>query len=297
MPFILRRALISLTAVVLATLIAGCTGVQLGYRGADFLILREAGNYLDLERAQKTAWSPTLKASLARHRDEELPYLAAFFDRALAGAERGFTQADLTCLLNQAEALYQRHFRLAAAATAPLLTALSARQVDALAVRFAEEATEDANEAASGTSAEAVSHRLRKRAERYESNLDWWVGELDSRQRGIIRDVARRIPDTAPAWYAWRDAKRRELIALLRTGAAEAQVEAFLTDWLVDYRDLPPSLADARDGLHDGMSALLLRLDPTFSHAQRDRLTGRLEGLRRDFLALQQTPRQVPVGC
>ncbi len=280
-------------ATLLTLLTAGCSSVQLAYNTADFFIARYADEYLGLDGTQRRDWSPQLKAALERHRTDELPYLAAFFEQAARDARAGFTPANVDCLLDQFETLYQRHFRLAAASAAPLLANLSPAQIDALAKTFAEEHEDDAAEA----NAEDAARRARKRAERYVDNLRWWFGDLSSEQRGLVRDITRRIPDTAPAWYDYRHAQRQALIALLRSNASTAAIERFLIQWLVDFQDLPGSLADAQPALRNAFADLLLRLQPTLSDEQRERFIGRLEGLQRDFMRLQQTPTLAPLRC
>lgn len=272
---------------------SGCSSVQLAYNSADFFIKRYADDYLGLDGRQTREWSPLLAASLSQHRNEELPYLAAFFGQTAAHARDGLTRAEIDCLLDQFEVLYRRHFRIAAATAAPLLAQLTPAQIDALADTFDDEHASDAAEA----TAEGAARRTRKRAERYSDNLQWWFGDLSSRQRGLVADISRQIPDTAPAWYDYRNAKRKKLIALLRAEASEAAIERFLLQWLVDYEDLPPSLAEARPALREAFANLLTRLQSTLSDTQRERFIGRLEGLERDFLRLQERPRRAPLPC
>lgn len=279
--------------IFLIQLLTGCSAVRLAYDSADFFLKNHAEAYLGLYDEQLHDWSPTLDTALDRHRAEELPYLAAFVGQVIEDARAGFTRDNLSCLLDQFEMLYRRHFRLAAAAVAPLLAKLDAGQIDQLEATFADEHAEDAAEA----NATAAARRARKRAERYIDQMRWWFGELDSRQRGLVADVTRQIPDTAPAWYAYRHAKRRALIAMLRRGASAGDVERFLVRWLVDFDDLPQSLRSAQPQLRDAITNLLLQLQPTLSAAQQARFIGRLEGLQRDFLRLQRSPRLAPLHC
>ncbi|MBK1619476.1 hypothetical protein CKO42_13730 [Lamprobacter modestohalophilus] len=286
----MRRLFIAFLLILLST---GCSSVQLAYNSADFFIECYADEYLGLDGTQRRDWSPQLKAALERHRAEELPYLAAFFEQAARDARAGFTRSNVDCLMDQFETLYQRHFRLAAASAAPLLANLSPAQIDALAKNFAEEHEEDEAEA----NAEDAARRARKRAERYVDNLRWWFGDLSSEQRALVRDITRRVPDTAPAWYDYRHAQREALIALLRADASATAIEQFLIQWLVDFQGLPPSLANAQPALREVFADLLLRLQPTLSNDQRERFIGRLEGLQRDFMRLQRNPTVEQMRC
>ena len=286
--------LLAMALLILGSLLnTGCSSVQLAYNSADFFIERYADDYLGLENPQMQQWSPVLEAALKRHRTEELPYLASFFAQAAQAVGAGLTTTKVDCLLDQFETLYRRHFRLASITAAPLLASLTPAQVDALAQTFTEEHEEDAAEA----TAEAAARRARKRAERYVDNLRWWIGDLSSEQRGLVREISRRIPDTAPAWYAYRQSKREALLGLLRDDASAAAIKRFLIAWLVDFTDLPQALNDAQPALRQAFSDLLLRLQPTLGNSQRERFIGRLEGLQRDFMRLQPNPRLTPLLC
>ncbi len=284
------------TVLVLALLlITGCSGVRVGYNSADFLIEHYADGYLSLDSAQMARWAPTLDTALARHREQELPYLAAFFESAMRDARKGFRRADMDCLWRQFETIYKRHFRLAAETAAPLLASLDREQISALEREFAEEAADDANT----DDPARIARRARKRAERYEGNMRWWVGELSAQQRRIVADVTRSMPDSAGAWYDYRNHKREQLVALLRRGADAGRIERFLTDWLVDYKDMPADLKRARPELRRSFADLIVRLDASFSAAQRERLIQRLTRLRDDFKALQRSrpAKLAPVDC
>jgi hypothetical protein len=276
-------------------LMTGCSGVRIAYNTADYLIEHYADGYLSLDSAQITSWTPTLDAALDRHRQQELPYLAAFFDSAMRDARKGFRRADVDCLWQQFETIYKRHFRLAAEAAAPLLASLTRDQINELEREFAKEAREDAT----NDDPASIARRERKRAERYEDNMRWWIGDLTEDQRRIVADVTRSMPDTATAWYDYRNHKRDQLIALLRRGAGAERIERFLAEWLVDYKDMPASLKSARPELRRRFGDLIVRLDGSFSSDQRDKLIQRLTRLRDDFKALQRTRpgRMAPVGC
>lgn len=277
---------------LLLLVVAGCSRVSLAYNTADFFIERYADDYLSLSSDQMAAWEPKLEAALARHRRDELPYIAAFFDLGYRGARRGFDKTTVDCLLDELEQVYRRNARLAAAVTAPLLAELSQRQIRDLAEKFRKDQADDAKD-----DREGKARRERKRAEHYIRSVESWVGPLSKPQRRTVREVAASMPDAGPAWAAYNDGKRRALVRLLRQGAGEARIRRFLTDWLADFRDLPPNLQEAHIGMRKSIAELFLRLDPSFSPQQRSRFAGRLRDLRDDFLNLQRHPRMASRPC
>lgn len=281
-----------LLAAALLLTTAGCSRIAIVYNTSGFFIEQYAQDYLGLDGDQLAAWRPALSDALARHRREELPYLAAFFDDLHRGATEGFDAAEVRCLLDQLEGLYRRHFRIAAGLSAPLLAALDRDQIRDLERRFREE-----NEDAPEEDAASIARRDRKRAERYAESAEWWVGPLTETQRTIIAEVTAAMPDTAADWVAYRAARQRGLVRLLEAGADEARIRRYLDDWLVEHRDLPPSLERARLEIRRRIVELFLHMDASFSPEQRAHFAGRLADLRDDFLNLQRTPHSKRIPC
>jgi uncharacterized protein YceK len=278
--------------VLMVAILAGCSTVRIAYYGADFFIHQYANDYLGLDSDRLAAWQPHLDAALARHKAEELPYLARFFDNALRGAERGFDRAGVACLQDQLLVIYRRHAKLMVDLAVPLLAISGPDQIHTLEAKFREDWEDE-----TGTDPEAVARRERKRSERYEEASRWWVGGLRPAQEAIIQTATAAMPDTAPAWDAYRWSRQKGLLKLLRQGSDEARLRVYLTDWLVDLRDLPTSLIKARQGIYDAIGNLVVRLDGSLSPEQKERLTQRLRGLRDDFLSLQTRPHQSGQIC
>lgn len=280
---LLLAALLTLTA---------CTRVSVVYNTADFFIERYADDYLRLDSTQLASWRPTLADALGRHRQEELPYLAAFFAELETDARGGFDAARLSCLVDQFEEIYRRHFRIAVDLAAPLLAGLEPSQVRALERKFAKDRAEEIKEGAA-----ADARRDRKRAKRYADNAKWWIGPLSADQQAIVAEVTAAMPDTAAAWAAYRDARQDRLIRLLDRRASEREIHRFLTEWLVEYRDLPPELQRARREVHQRIVELFVRMDASFTPTQRAHFAKRLATLRDDFTRLQKRPRQAELTC
>lgn len=288
-------ALVLAAALLLAVVLGltGCSRVRLAYGSADLLLASYADGYLGLDRDQRDRWEPELQRVLAVHRREELPYLAAFFDRALQASRAGFQTADATCLVDGIRKLYKRHARLAITLAVPLLADLKPAQVQALKRRFARDLAEDEEDFKDG----GRERELRRRAIRYARSIEDWTGPLGADQKALVEELTRRMPDSREAVLAYRTRKRAELVALLESGATAARLEDFMTAWLVDYRDLPPELERAGDRLEERLVELFSRLGRTLTEEQRAHLEQRLTGLRQDLLKLQRQPRLAPATC
>ncbi|MEY6432748.1 DUF6279 family lipoprotein [Thioalkalicoccus limnaeus] len=293
MHAVLRRSRLFIVAAVLTLILAaGCTRVQLAYNTADFFIERYANGYLALDSVQLAGWRPTLNETLNQHRNEELPYLAAFFDMAWRGVRDGLTEATVDCLFDRFEEIYGRHSLLAVDLATPLFANASPRQVRQLDERFREDAAKAERDR------QRTERSADKRAERYAESAAWWIGPLSAEQRRIVADVTARIPDTSGLWEPYRTTKQRELLRLMQGGAGEDEIRRFLHHWLVEYRDAPAELQQAAAGIRTGVAELFLRLDATLSPAQRERFADRLKTFRDDFMKLQQRrPQMVPLHC
>ena len=282
-----------LTLLSLLLILPGCSQLQIAYGTAPFFIKRYADDYLKLDSDQLARWEPRLGAALDAHRALELPLLAGFFETLLQASRAGFDDANTRCLTGAFRDIYRRHARLAVDTAAPLLAGVTPAQVQALERRFAVEYAQDLPRP--GNRDRALG--LAKRARRYVKSVEEWTGPLTAAQRALVAEVTGRMPDTEVMVLEYRSHQRRELIALLRAKANEAALQRFLTDWLVDYRDLPPPLVDAGERLGERVGELLIRLGASLDQAQRKRLNDRLAGLRDDLMQLQKAPHLVAVTC
>jgi hypothetical protein len=285
-----RPLLLSLFATLL--IFTGCTRLQLAYGTAPLFLKGYAKDYLALDSEQMAKWDPRLTATLDAHRAVEIPQVAGFIEAFHQASVAGFDANNTRCLTNTLHELYRRHARLAVDAAAPLLVGLRPAQVQHLERRFAAEYREDRlPEKADPALLQA------KRARRYVKSLEGWTGTLSDTQRALVKDLSGRIPNTEEAVFEYRTRKRRELVQLLRSGADETSIRRFLSDWLVDYRDLPPALAGAFDQVQQRWEELLIRLGPTRDAAQRRHLNDQLQTLRGDLMQIQKSPRLVTVTC
>ncbi|MBK5965249.1 hypothetical protein CCR95_14410 [Thiocystis minor] len=285
------RLILILTAML--TIGSGCSRVSIVYNSADFFARQYANDYLNLADDQLTSWEPHLKAELARHRLEELPTLATFFDKLLLASRTGFDERNTACLIAQFRDLYRRHARLAVNLSVPLLADLTPTQIDALERKFRQQTREDRQDLATRD----LAREKRKRAKRYVKAIEDWTGPLKDGQPELVAEVTGRMPDSEAALIDYRTRKREELLSLLRTRAEEARLQAFMTAWLVEFSDLPPTLERDGDAIGERVGELFMHLGASLDERQRERLDQRLRQLRDDLLNLQNQPRLAPLDC
>jgi uncharacterized membrane-anchored protein YjiN (DUF445 family) len=84
---------------------------------------------------------------------------------------------------------------------------------------------------------------------------------------------------------------------MFTSNADEQEIKTFLTEWLVDFRDLPPDLERTGQEVGERISELFVRIGESLDAVQRDRLNSRLRKVRDDFLNLQKQPRMAPKTC
>jgi hypothetical protein len=287
------RLILILILTATLTIAGGCSRVGILYNSADFFARQYANDYLNLADDQLASWEPRLKAELARHRAEELPTLAAFFDKMLLASRVGFDARNTACLIAQFRDLYRRHARLAVNLSAPLLAELTPSQIDALERKFRQQTREDRKDLATRD----LAWETRKRAKRYVKAIEDWTGPLQADQPELVAEVTGRLPDSEAALIDYRTRKREELLSLLRTHADQARLQAFMTAWLVEFNDLPPTLERDGDAIGERIGELFMRLGASLDERQRERLDQRLRQLRDDLLNLQKQPRLAPMDC
>ncbi len=276
MPGLVWRLLILLLALLLG--LAGCSAISVAYNQADFLLRVYADDYVELEPDQAAR-------ELARHRAEELPYLAGFIEAMILANHQGFSASYSRCLLDQLDEVYRRQARYAVKLATPFLASLTPDQIQALDRRFQEDMAEDMAEAVEETTPAGK----RERVARYLETLEDWTGPLNASQEALVSDIVDRMPQSRSAFLAYREQKRAELIALLRERPGEERIQTFLDDWLVELRGLPAPLTRARGEMRPLVMELFGRLHERLDTVQRQHLDRRLQDLRPVPLRLANT--------
>ena len=125
----LLKRLATLTALLLALGLAGCSGLTLAYNQLPLLGGLWIDSYLDLDGAQRARTKDKLQAWAAWHRREELPQWQALLRQARTALDHGtLTAEDLLALERGMRASLERCLQHAAPLAAPVLAELRPEQ-------------------------------------------------------------------------------------------------------------------------------------------------------------------------
>ena len=259
--------------------LSGCNQVRFVYDRADWLVERWVDGKLDVTGRQLAQWRPELAAGLDRHRRDELPVLVAFLGRAEQAVAGGLDLGETACLFDVADKLYRRHARLAVEIAVPLLTGVTAEQVDHLQENLAD----DAEEYREKYLAADPEERAAERTKRFTRRIERWSGRLDGAQRALVAARIGAMPDVASAWLEYRLVRDASLLEMLRSGTGADELRRFLTESWVELRGRSPVLEAGMDAVRRQAIDLVVALDSELSVAQRERVLARLSDLRRDL--------------
>lgn len=276
-----RRAVATLCACAL--LLSACSMPKLLYGQADWLLMRQVNEYLDLDPAQAAQLAAAIAAGMQRHRVEELPAIAATLRGFAAHARSGLNHANVRDGIERARTLALRSAELGIAPLSATLAALTPAQRAHLARRF--DVHNDRYRERHALHAPRE-QRLQRRAQRTVERIEDWTGPLEPEQVTLVHAIRDSMPDNAAQWLAYTQARQRELLAALDAGAPARDIERLLRASWLQQQDLPAVLAAHRAQQIDALVELLVRLHATLDSVQRAHLVGRLEDLARDADAL-----------
>jgi hypothetical protein len=266
------RALVLLVA--LGLVVTGCSSVGLGYRYADWLMLRHMDRLLNLDDGQRVEARRRLAQALETHRREELPEVLATLRETRNEVSSGLDRERIDHLFDRGRALYRASATRFLPAAAATLAGLQPAQIDFLERRLAER-----NERYVARFIEPPGDQRReRRGEQAVERIEPWTGRLSTAQRRLVAAGRAAMPDAARSWLAYRQGREAGLLSLLRAGAGQADVEGYLAAWILELHGRPAALEVTLDAQVEAWKELLLDLDRRLEPGQRERVVERLEG-------------------
>lgn len=268
--------------VVTLALLSACSGLKLAYNNTDFLLLRYADSYLDLNSQQKEFLRAGLIERLDTHRDEELTHVVTLLGSMRSAAADGLTAGKIDALLARIKAIFETTVARTVPMFTPVLADLSDEQIAHLKESLAEKNEETKEEYLQ----EDLGERLEAKVERVTQRVEHWTGNLTQNQKRLIAGVVELWPDLAPDWFDYRLARQGQLLELLESRAPPEQLEAFLNTWWVARAGQPLQMRRKMEQLREGIKSLLLAVDASMSEKQRAHLLERLDNVGRQLATL-----------
>ena len=269
------RGLWTWCAAGLLCFLAGCSFLSL-YRYADWLILWQADQYLDLTSDQRRDLAQRLTPLLARHRQEAIPQYVTVLAQCRQRFERGLTNQDIDWVYANYDRLRADLFDRVIADSGVVLASVDSRQVRTLEAAL----QKDHAKAARFVQAPAA-ERLKKRADAIIDWLDDWLGSLSKDQEAQIRQWSLALPDNQQFWASYQQQRQQELVALLRQPRTTESVARELHALLVFYPDptAPQAYQDVIRQMRDAVKPMALAIDQQVTADQRQHAVTKLQSL------------------
>ena len=282
----MRRCCIILALA--AALLAGCTGLRLGYPQADVILGWRANTYFDLDREQRREFSARLDRLLAWHRYEQLPEYATFLTVAIDKAGHGLKQEDVGWFVDGFRTRYRVIVNRSVADAVDILTTLTPAQIDALQKQFKKDNKKftDEHELDSGTE-----KRKRARLKKTVSQIEDWTGNLTREQEAKISTLLDPLPLIEHLRYQDRMRRQREFVELLKLRQSKLEFASRLHEWLLDWdHGRTPEYAQLSAGVYDQRVQFYIAVDRLLTREQRQHALARLQKFADDCKTLSARP-------
>lgn len=278
------KRLLSVLACCCALLLGGCSLTRLAYDHLPGLLRWEAGDYVELTPQQDRDFHVEIIKVWNWHRRTQLPLYAADARGLAAQVQAG------PLSLEQVQAFSDRvnqHWDDLTEAMLPGYVELHAELGDAQVTEMIRRIGKQLDERTRKRLKRSPEKRREKIEEEMEDSLRPWLGRLDARQQGMVRDWAAQVHLSTPEEAAQRRGNLDRYAALLATraqpGFAE-RVRAFVRE------PEEPAVAARDRAERERWLALLAALSATLEPQQREHFRQRLLDYAADFEALAAEP-------
>ncbi len=266
-------------------LTAGCSRIKTAYTWLDWVLERQAHQYLDLTREQSDAAEKAIDSYLAWHRSTMLPRYAQLL-RVEAASVRAvpIDRAHFDRANTELRALYEQTMGGVIELMADLLVDQAPEQIehldDALAERhreLVEESQED--------------DRLEETQEDYVDMFEDLVGDLSPGQKAALFDRVGATHGKPGPWLQERARRNAAMLARLRAGAGRDEIAGLLRTWWMGEVDpaTPATYEGYRRQFTNQMETLIFELLASLDPTQREHLARRLDEVASDFEDLART--------
>jgi 3-methyladenine DNA glycosylase AlkC len=256
------------------------TNAALAYDNAAPMLTWVVDEYVDLSGTQKEWVRQRLNRAMDWHRQRQLPYYRAFFERVSEKAEGPIAVADLERAHRELYVRYNEALERLLPDAADLLAQLDAEQVQHLQEKLEENDRKFVKEQVKSE----IPDRRREQARKWIEHLESWVGGLETSQRRLVREHVRGFADIGNERLADRRYRESEILRLVRTRPSREESIAALRKLFIDTSSWRPAEFQEKLRERDRQTfAMLSALSETFTPEQRAHLSQRCKGYVRDI--------------
>jgi hypothetical protein len=273
--------------LVLAFGLAGCSSTKLAYRYADWGIVWWVEDYVSLTADQKQQLNSDIEQLRQWHCSAELPRYQAWLDELESDVSNNPPdQATVEYHQQQLFSFFPSLLERATPVATNLLSSLSDEQVQELADNMAQSQREMEGEFL----ADSPEATAEARAERTAERVERWLGELNSKQRDIVRQWSANRGAQTEIWLQGRKNWQLALLEIME-GRDEPTFEAELEYLILNSEEVrgeayKAMMAESRAAMASLMHDLILAGDNT----TLANLQNRAVELNNDFGALTCSP-------
>jgi hypothetical protein len=203
--------------VVLMLALAACSAVRIGYNHGETLTYWWLNSYVDVTADQK----PWVKQRIARffqwHRTTQLKDYAQLLAQTQKQVQRPVSTPELLATYEDARKRMLVVIDHALPDLADLALSLKPEQIARIEKKFASNNDDYRRDYLRGD----VTERQRFRFKKVMEQAEYWFGDFSAGQEALIRKASDARILNNELWFAGRQARQRELIAMLRKIQAE----------------------------------------------------------------------------
>lgn len=252
----------------------------LAYSNLGPMLAYMVDDYVDVDGAREDWVRTRIDRAIAWHRAQELPQYRQFFESVLSKSAAPFKAEDIAAHQREVRTAYQRLMNHVIPDSAEFLSTLDAGDVQQIEKKLAEDNRKWVKESIKGTPEE----RMERRVKRFVGHLESWVGELSGEQKDLVATRYRGFADLSEEMMGERRYRQTEMVALLKSHAPRAQIEAKLRHLFVETDAWRRPDYKAHVALRDAQfHAMIAELSATLTEKQRGALQKRIRGFLRDI--------------
>jgi Family of unknown function (DUF6279) len=218
-------------ALFTITQLGACSITSLGYNTLPSLMVWQADRYFYLTDVQKSMFNERLTAVHRWHRTNELPVYVKFLTETDDRLQ--IATPDEATVTHWRDTVLKR-WPVVADQIAPILAELMLTLTPEQTRRAQKKLAEDNEKYRKDYLLEGPA-RLKARLERYTKRAEFFVGELDEKQKAYLKEIAQTLPNAESTWFAERRARQAGFFALVERLQQEKASQSQATESVKEY--------------------------------------------------------------